>query len=267
MDGLTQFAQLLLNKNAGQSTNWTAFETAYKTSITTKQPAPQPTLSDPQVSKWNKLSAEQRHAGFIVAFQNCKRMNKESEFLTGLLIDNTSTDAELIFKYHNVFPFDGKDVSLNDVEIEKDFLFNFNQDIFKQFYENSIVFGWSDTKIEYKSKFYDVQDLAMVKYVTSQYNSCNTTGALTYKSLKDDELHNFDNCIEAAIQLKNKTILDFDEALHGFAQYKLHQLPADRYEEVAEIENLDHDSWKHDMLDEFQNHTLSWTTEMDPNRI
>jgi hypothetical protein len=261
MDGLTVFLEILKNMKENSSlSGWSQLDSVVNPTAAKVKKTP---VSSVQLDKWNELPLEQRRAGFIVAFANCKKENKENDFLKHLQIDPNSTDADLIFKYHSLFPFNGANVEQDDVEIEKQFLFQFEQSLFAKFYRNSQVFGWSDTMIEYQNNKYNVKDLAMVKYVTSQYDLCNDTNALTYKSMPDEA--DFDARLEKAIKGKNDTIVEFDDAQQGFAQYKIYQLPVDQYEEVGKNELLV--NGKKQMEELLDKRLLSYANVHNPNYL
>ena len=246
MDGLTLFLEIVAqSRKTGFPTKWPQLNTALKLKTTkVKTPAP------PELSAWNALDPSETYAGFMVlcAKKILSDNEKQTETFEALLAHLKLDESQLSnisewLKFQQMFTFSGADVTRDDIEIEKNFFKNiFHIDITHIFNKMS-TFEWR------KSFGYDLgtginwnlSDLAMVKYVTSQYDLCDTEKALTYRSMTVDKLNAFDTCILEAISKKNPQIKNAENAIKGFAAYKLDQLPKTMYQQIGKLELSTHD--------------------------
>ena len=169
--------------------------------------------------------------------------NTLAALLANLKLDQSQlTDISAWLKFQKMFTFSGADVTLDDIEIEKEFFQGMSGLDVTSIITQSLKFEWSEPVIQDMSTGtnYNLSDLAMVKYVTSQYDLCNTEKALSYRSMTAEKLNAFNTCLLEAIRKKNPQITNAENAINGFAAFKLSQLPANEYEEIGKLELSTH---------------------------
>jgi len=262
MDGLTQFAQLILKREGGLPIDWAIFETAYQISKTSNKnptPLPQPSLPDSKTKArkaWGELNPEQRKSGFIVALANAQDQN---EFLKRFEVTFDQIDLSLILDLQDWCSFDITAIVFEDLKIEQLFLkTNFGNQIVQEqmeflenMYSNAQNLVFLDPMQNDDHTMW--VKLAGAKYVLGVYDVCNTTKATTYQSMTGEEQQAFRTCIKSKLQLIGSQE-NSDDAIQSFIETKFYYLDQKNYVETARNELKINDISK---VDSFEAHTLS----------